>query len=169
MNIQSQKSLARLFRQLIFVPFLNNRWLTQETKNTFAQHIAQAETGHQGEIVLIIENHLPIATAYQKNCTARAVDLFGLYKVWDTKYNTGILIYVNLCEKDLEIIADRGINDKYNDWQSLCDTALLNFKQGKFEQGLTQLINELGKILTTHYPNDDSRGNELTNRPIYLK
>lgn len=170
MNIQSQKSLARLFRQLCFVPCLNNRWLNKEVKNNLTNQIAQAEKGHQGEICLIIENHLPIATAYAQNCQARAVDLFGLYKVWDTEHNTGILVYVNLCEHTLHIIADRGINSKaHDDWQALCNKTLDKFKQKHFEQGLTELIVSLGEILNRYYPSDDMMGNELPNRPIYLK
>lgn len=170
MNIHSQNSLVRLFRQIAFVPFLHNRWLNKEVKNNLANQIAQAEKGHQGEIVLIIENHLPIATAYAQSCQARAVDLFGLYKVWDTEYNTGILIYVNLCEHSLHIIADRGIDGKAHDnWQALCNKTLDKFKQKQFEQGLSELIISLGEILNGHYPSDDMMGNELSNRPIYLK
>lgn len=170
MDIQSQKSLARLFRQLSFVPFLHNRWLTADTKNRLTHAITHAEKGHQGEICLIIENHLPITTAYQDDSQARAVDLFGLYKVWDTEYNTGILIYVNLCERSLHIIADRGIDSKAHDnWQELCHATLDRFKQRQFEQGLTELIGKLGEILNSHYPSDDTAGDELPNRPIYLK
>lgn len=170
MNIQSQTSLARLFRQLIFVPCLHNTWLTKEVKNRLTDAISEAEQGHQGEIRLIIENHLPIGSAYRQDSLSRAVDLFGLYKVWDTSHNTGILVYVNLCEHSLQIIADRGIDGKaHNDWQALCDQALTKFKQKQFEQGLTELIAHLGKILNTHYPSDDISGNELPNRPIYLK
>lgn len=170
MNIQSQKSLVRWFRQLLFVPFLHNRWLNKEVKNNLANQIAQAEKGHQGEICLIIENHLPIATAYAQNCQARAMELFGLYKVWDTEHNTGILVYVNLCEHSLQIIADRGIDGKAHDnWQALCNKTLDSFKQKQFEQGLSELIISLGEILNDHYPSDDMMGNELSNRPIYLK
>lgn len=170
MNIQSQNSLARLFRQLTFVPFLHRTWLTKEVKDRLTHAISEAEQGHQGEICLIIENHLPIATAYQQDCLGRAVDLFGLHKVWDTADNTGILIYINLCEHALHILADRAIDQKAHDnWQPLCDMALQAFKQGQFEQGLLTLIDQLGNILKTHYPNDDSHGNELSNHPIYLR
>lgn len=170
MQIHSQKSLARLFRQIAFVPFLHNAWLTTDTKDRLAHTIGVAEAGHKGEIVLVIENHLPISTAYQQDSLGRAVDLFALYKVWDTVDNTGILVYVNLCEHSLNLIADRGIDTKaHDDWQPLCDQALQAFKSKNFEQGLTTLITKLGEILNTHYPSTDTAGNELPNRPIYLK
>lgn len=170
MQINTQKSLGRLCRQIAFVPCLHNRWLNAEVKTRLASTITKAERGHVGEIYLIIENHLPIHTAYRQDCWGRAVDLFGVHRVWDTSENTGILIYVNLCERSLHVIADRGIDAKaHDDWQGLCDTALIAFKHGQFEQGLTTLITHLGDILNIHYPSDDVHGNELSNNVVYLK
>lgn len=167
----SSSSFGRLMRQLLYIPCLHNRWLTKETKAKLSAHIAQAEQGHLGEIMLIIENNLPVNTAYRQNCTARAVDLFGTHKVWDTELNTGVLIYVNLCEKELEIITDRGICQKElpQTWQALCDKTLARFKAGEFVGGLTALIDEVGIILKTHYPSQDPSGNELSDNVVYLK
>lgn len=169
-TISSQKSLARLFRQMIFVPCLHNRWLNTQTKDRLDDAIGKAEGGHQGEICLIIENHLPIASAYHTDTHARAVDLFGLHRVWDTQNNTGVLIYLNICEHALHIIADRGINDvvEQDTWQTLCQESLASFKRTEFEVGLLTLIDKVGQLLHNHYPTD-TVGNELPNRPIYLK
>lgn len=170
MQTLSQKSPSRLLRQLIFVPYLHNRWLTSELKTAFAKRIAKAEKGHRGEIRLIIENHLPISSAYHQDCTARAVDLFGLYKVWDTEHNTGVLIYVNLCEHDLEIIADRGIDTHAcAEWQGLCQKTLASFKAGQMADGLNTLIDDIGRLLNQYFPCDDVNDNELPNQVIYLK
>lgn len=169
-TISSQKSLARLLRQMIFIPCLHNRWLNAQTKNHLDDAIGSAERGHQGEICLIIENHLPIVRAYDTDTHARAVDLFGLHRVWDTQNNTGILIYLNICEHALHIVADRGINDSVNPatWQALCDEALAEFRRCEFETGLVALIDKVGQLLHNHYPTDVI-DNELPNRPIYLK
>lgn len=165
------KSIKRLIRQLIFIPCLHNRWLTKTVKEQLTQAIAQAETGHLGEIMLVIENHLPIHQAYHQNCYERALDVFGSHRVWDTQNNTGVLIYVNLCEKDLQIVADRGINQKVDTaiWQNLCKTALNDFKQANFESGLCQLIQQVGHILQTYDPKDDTLGNELKNDVVFLR
>lgn len=165
-----QKSLSRLFRQLIFVPYLHNRWLSGELKMTLSKRIAQAERGHRGEIRLIIENHLPIGIAYDKDCHGRALQLFGEYGVWDTAHNTGVLIYVNLCEHDLQIIADRGIDAHACDnWQSLCQNTLIYFKKGEMADGLEWLIGEIGWLLNQYFPCDDVSGNELPDAVVYLK
>lgn len=165
-----QKSLSRLMRQLVFVPCLHNRWLTDELKNTLKNHITHAEQGHRGEIRLIIENHLPISLSYRTDCRGRALQLFGEYGVWDTKDNTGVLIYVNLCEKDLQIIADRGIDaHACDEWHALCQRTLGDFKAGKMTEGLTALITEIGRLLNTYFPCDDVAGDELPNQVVYLK
>lgn len=170
-TIQSTKSIARLMRQMLFVPSLHNRWLTPDVKQSLANTITQAEMGHMGEIYLIIENHLPIATAYQQDCRERALYLFATHKVWDTEHNTGVLVYVNLCEHDLEIIADRGIDQKAHQacWQSLCEQTLSRFKSGQMQSGLDDLIRQIGEILQTHYPSTDALGNELSNQVTYLR
>ncbi|WP_204321645.1 TPM domain-containing protein, partial [Streptococcus pneumoniae] len=70
--------------------------------------------------------------------------LFATHKVWDTEHNSGVLAYVNLCEHNLEIIADRGIDQKahMDDWQNMCDDAVAQFRQGKMQIGLTTLITQ---------------------------
>ncbi|MDO4896386.1 MAG: TPM domain-containing protein [Moraxella sp.] len=165
-----QKSLSRFVRQLLFVPFLHNRWLTSELKTTLSRHIAQAEKGHRGEIRLIIENHLPIGLSYDTDCRGRALQLFGEYGVWDTAHNTGVLIYVNLCEKGLEIIADRGIDaHACDEWQNLCQNTLNIFKKGNMADGLTELIGEIGRLLNHYFPCDDTNDNELPDQVVYLR
>lgn len=164
-----QKSLARLCRQILFVPCLHNRWLTPTLRQQLADHITNAERGHRGEIRLIIENHLPTSLAYHTDCRGRALGLFGEYGVWDTAHNTGVLIYVNLCEHGLEIIADRGIDTHACDeWQSLCQHTLDDFKKGNMKEGLMWLIGEVGRLLNHYFPCDDVNGNELPDQVIYL-
>ncbi len=171
MTIQNNHSLSRLFRQLAYIPWLHNRWLTVDVKAQLKDKITQAEIGHQGEIMLIIENHLPIESAYHMDARSRAVTLFGTHQVWDTEHNTGVLVYVNLCQKELHIIADRGINQKAqaDTWQTLYQNAQTAFKQAQYKDGLLRLIDEIGQVLRTHYPSDDINGNELANDVVFLK
>lgn len=167
----SPKSPARLLKHTFCMPILFNRWLNQDTKKELTAKISQAEKGHNGEIVLVIENHLPLSQAYHIGCHERAIDVFSHYKVWDTQHNTGILIYLNLCERNLQIIADRGINQKVNPttWQNLCQETLVYFKKQDMKTGLTVLIDAISQILKTHNPSADTQGNELSDDIIMLK
>ena len=165
-----QTSITRLFRQLMYVPMFHSRWLTNSVKQALGDAITQAEIGHSGEICVIIENHLPIGSAYHQTCRDRAIELFAEHHVWDTEHNTGVLIYVNLCEHDLQIVADRGIDQRVADgtWQSLCAQTLERFRQQQMAQGICELILATGELLRTHQPSDDVMGNELPNCVKYL-
>ena len=109
-NHASNPSFARWWRQILFIPLLHSKWLTAEAKARLTDQVTRAERGHRGEVFLIVENHLPIQDAYHMDCRERAIDLFSEYRVWDTEGNTGVLIYVNTCEHQLEIVGECGLS-----------------------------------------------------------
>lgn len=135
-NNTAHPSFARWWRQVLFVPLMHSKWLTAAAKARLTAKVTSAERGHRGEVFLIIENHLPIQQAYHIGCRERAIDLFSEYRVWDTEENTGVLVYVNICEHSLEIVADRGISAHVSPtvWRAMCDKAvagIANQKQKK--------------------------------------
>ncbi|WP_199507547.1 MULTISPECIES: TPM domain-containing protein [unclassified Psychrobacter] len=168
----AKDSLSRWWRQVLFVPMLHSRWLTPTVKAHLSEKVAAAEKGHRGEVFLIIENHLPIEQAYHIDTYERAIDLFSEYRVWDTEENTGILVYVNICEKSLNIVADRGINAHVSPtvWQAMCDKALSGISNQKIEESLGELLTEIGHLLRQYYQLEDNpMGNELSNTVVHLK
>lgn len=165
-------SLSRWWRQVMFVPMLHSRWITPEARQRLTNKVSEAEKGHRGEVYLVIENHLPIHSAYHMNCRDRALELFSLCGVWDTEENTGVLVYVNVCEHDLEIVADRGISQHVSPtvWQAMCDKAISGLKNQQVEASLAELLEEIGQLLRQHYHlEDDPAGNELSDTVLYLK
>ena len=144
----------------------------QLQQDKIAAAITDAEDGHRGEIQVIIEASLPSDCAYRYSTLKRAQYLFGKYGVWDTERNSGLLIYLNLCEHQVEIVADRGINRAVNEtcWNEICQTMLPYFKQGDFTEGLCIGIQALGEALQDFYRDDlhDQDGNELSNLPRLL-
>lgn len=165
-------SFKRFIRQAVFIPALHSRWVTPSLLNRLTQAVTQAEVGHRGEIVCVIENQLPLFDAYHAGCLTRAIELFSTYRVWDTEENTGVLVYVNVCEHDLEIVADRGIHSHVGSqvWGDLCQQTLNTLSKGNMEAGLTELVTEIGNHLRAHYAlADNPQGNELCNHVIYIK
>lgn len=165
-------SFARWWRQVLFVPLLHSRWITSETRQMLTDKVTQAERGHRGEVFLVIENHLPIGSAYYSSGHDRAVELFSHCRVWDTEENTGVLIYVNVCERYLDIVADRGISAHVSPtvWQAMCDKAIAGIGNQKNEQSLTDLLEEVGQLLRQYYHlEDDPAGNELSDTVVFLK
>lgn len=168
---QVKPSFARWWRQVLYVPILHSKWLTTQMRSRLTQKVTEAEKGHRGEVFLIIEHHLPIQTAYHCDCRHRAIELFSQYRVWDTEENTGVLVYVNICERDLEIVADRGISTHVSPtvWKAMCDKALSGLMQEKVEESLSELLEDIGQLLRQYYYlEDDPEGNELPDEVIVI-
>ncbi|HCN16546.1 MULTISPECIES: TPM domain-containing protein [Psychrobacter] len=171
-NSASNSSFARWWRQVLFVPLLHSKWLTADAKARLTDKVTRAERGHRGEVFLIVENHLPIQEAYHIGCRDRAIDLFSEYRVWDTEENTGVLIYVNICEHQLEIVADRGISAHVSTtvWRAMCEKALSGIANKKTEESLTELLDEVGQLLRQYYHLEHNpAGNELSDTVVFLK
>ncbi len=171
-NNASNASLARWWRQILFVPLLHSQWLTAAAKARLTDKVTSAERGHRGEVFLIIENHLPIQEAYHLGCRDRAIDLFSEYRVWDTEENTGVLVYVNICEHQLEIVADRGISAHVSPtvWRAMCEKAASGIAHKKTEESLSELLDEVGQVLRQYYHLEDNpEGNELSDTVVFLK
>ncbi|MER2163028.1 MAG: TPM domain-containing protein [Psychrobacter alimentarius] len=168
----STSSLARWWRQVLFVPLLHSKWLTVDARARLTKRVESAEQGHRGEVFLIVENHLPIQDAYYINCRERAIDLFSEYRVWDTEENTGVLVYVNICEHKLEIVADRGISAHVSPtvWHAMCEKAVSGIANKKTEESVAELLDEVGQVLRQYYQLEDNpSGNELSNTVVFLK
>ena len=171
-NNTAHPSFARWWRQVLFVPLMHSKWLTAAAKARLTAKVTSAERGHRGEVFLIIENHLPIQQAYHIGCRERAIDLFSEYRVWDTEENTSVLVYVNICEHSLEIVADRGISAHVSPtvWRAMCDKAVAGIANQKTEESLLELLDEVGQVLRQYYHLEhDPAGNELSDTVVYLK
>jgi uncharacterized membrane protein len=166
-------SLRRLLRHLASSPYALRRRLPAGALERIAQAIHQAEAGHQGEIRFAIEAALPWSYL-RRNAGARerALMMFSKLRVWDTEHNNGVLLYVNLADRAVEIVADRGVAAKVPraSWQAICHHARDHFRQGGIEAGAVEAIQAIGAVLAEHFPlaPGESRGNELPDQPVVL-
>ena len=144
--------------------------------NRIESAIAQAEAAYEGEIFFIVEAGLhPLEIIHKKTPRKRAIELFSLFKVWDTEHNTGVLIYLLLADRDVEIVADRGIHLHVGnaEWERICHLMELKFKLGEFEAGVLQGIAEISAELAKHFPLADEplaglNKNEVSNKPLVI-
>jgi len=133
--------------------------------------IAAGERQHQGQVRFAVEASLPLAQIVQGlEPRARALEMFGRLGVWDTEHNNGVLIYVLLADKDVEIVADRGVNRKVTQetWQVICRVMESAFREGRFEEGALDGIAAVNELLAQHFPRSDAGPNELSDQPIVL-
>ena len=100
----------------------------------------------------------------------RALELFSLLRVWDTEHNTGVLIYLLLADRDVEIIADRGIDRRVGsaEWQRICRGMEECFRRGDFVPGVKQGIDAISAHLIRHFPAAGENPNELPDQPTVL-
>ena len=133
--------------------------------------VADSEQRHSGEIRVCIESGLPLSYLW-RNASARerAVAMFGKLRVWDTEHNSGVLIYLLLAERRIEIVADRGLNRHVGveAWQIIMGTMRNAFQAGQFEAGLNQAIDAVDALMLKHFAiaAGDSNPNELPNAPV---
>ena len=134
------------------------------------QAIAAAEARHAGQIVFAIEPALPVGRVLAKlSPRERALEIFGLLRVWDTEDNNGVLVYLLLADRDVEIVADRGIHRHVGDaaWQEVCSRMETAFRDGRYEEGALAGVEAISDLLARAFPRGDG-SNELPNRPIVI-
>jgi uncharacterized membrane protein len=164
-------NLGRLARHLCTLPGAIARTLPAAVLAAIERAIEKSESQHRGEVRFAAEPALE-ASALLSGQTARerALDVFSLLRVWDTEENNGVLIYLLLADRDVEIVADRGINAKVPaaQWEHICRRMESAFSKGEFEQGILAGIEEVSVLLVRHYPARPGDRNELSDRPTIL-
>src|SRR5574340_251964 len=134
--------------------------------------IGKSESGHRGEIRFAVEaalNTLPLLN--DQSGRERAVEVFSHLRVWDTEHNNGVLVYLLLADRDVEIIADRGIHVRLGaeTWEAICREMEAAFRNGQFEAGVLAGIHAVGEHLARHFPPRGGKPNEMPDRPVVLQ
>jgi hypothetical protein len=137
------------------------------------QHaVAAGERRHRGEICFAIEDALPWRAALANlGSRERARQVFAQLRVWDTRDDSGVLVYVLLADHAIEIVADRGIAAKVaeSEWIAICAQLREHFVAGDWEQGALEAVASISDLLAAHFPVDDrDNPDELSNRPVLL-
>ena len=133
--------------------------------------IAQGELVHSAEVRLIVEVAHGIDAVFNDiGNRERALALFAQYGIWDTEENCGVLIYVNLAEHAVEIVADRNVGRriKATEWQAICQTMTQGFGVGAFHESTLVALNALNELLRQHFPSTGARPNQLSNDALIV-
>ena len=143
-----------------------------------AQRVAASEGRHTGEIRLCVEAALPMAYVWRSGAASplgeqvrqRALSWFGRLAVWDTEHNNGVLIYLLLAERAIEVVADRALTQRVDHavWQAMVQRLGSRLHEGAFEDGLTEALEEVSALLVAHFPLESGalRPNELNNAVV---
>jgi uncharacterized membrane protein len=162
---------ARLLR-----PATASHWRTRmlfpaATLDAIEEAITRAERAHGGEIRFAIETALaPHHILNKVTARTRGLEVFGHLHVWDTEANNGVLIYVQLADRNVEIIADRGIAARVSaaEWEAVCKLMEEHFRAGRFQAGSIAGVEAVGNLLARHFPPPAHVHNQLPDRPTLL-
>ncbi|MDQ6620299.1 MAG: TPM domain-containing protein [Pseudomonadota bacterium] len=133
--------------------------------------ITEGERAHRGQVRFAVEAALPLRSVFRRvSPRARALEVFSLSRTWDTEENCGVLVYVLVADRKVEIIADRGIHRSVaaGTWEGVCRTMEAAFREARFAEGAETGVREISRILAEQFPASGERSNELPDAPIVL-
>ena len=149
----------------------SNRAVPPDMVERLMRRVMASERRHSGEVRIYVEAGLPMSYLWRDaNARERALALFGKLRIWDTELNNGVLIYLLLADHAIELVADRGLNQRVSvgEWQATATKLGTAIRAGQYEEGLTQALEEVSAVLVKHFPLESNHANlnELPDRPV---
>lgn len=164
-------SIKRFFLHLFSGPWLVRRHFSASAMSSIEKAIEQSERSHSGQICFVVEAGLhPYHVLTGLSPRTRALEVFSGMRVWDTEQNNGVLIYLLMADHDVEIVADRGINQRVQAgiWEQICHDMEQQFAGDRFEAGVLYGVERISQLLLQHFPPIQNNENELPNQPILI-
>jgi uncharacterized membrane protein len=163
--------IARIGKHLLEHRWRARRLFPPRVLAAIEQAIKTGETTHSGQVRFVVEGALDGAPLFRdQQARERAIDVFAQLRIWDTVHNNGVLIYLLLADRNVEIVADRGIDAKVTaaGWENICAEMERDFKAGKFESGAIRGIEAVSRQLARYFPAHGKGPNELPDAPVVL-
>jgi uncharacterized membrane protein len=164
-------NIKRWFRHVLLPPWLARKTFTPALLSRVEAAVRESERRHRGELCVAVESGLEPESLWRgQTPRERAREVFSLLRVWDTAENSGVLLYINWADRDIEIVADRGISGRVaaGEWEAICQCIERSFRAGRFEAGLLEGIDDITRVLALHFPAVSDNVDELANRPVLL-
>ncbi len=164
-------SLSRALKHLLVPHWIATRAFPRPVLKRIEQGIADSEKQHRGELRFVVEAGLHLHDLMRdRDARTRAEEVFSQLRVWDTEENSGVLIYVQLVDRRIEIVADRGISGKVAqpEWVAICRAMESSFKEKQYTDGALHGIACVTALLARHFPSRGIHPNELPDKPLVL-
>ena len=164
-------NIKRIATHLLLTHWQVNRAFSSDTLIAIDSAIKASEAAHVGEIRFAVEGALDGTALFRgQSARERAIEVFSQLRIWDTEHNNGVLIYLLLADRDVEIVADRGIHAKVGleEWEKICRTMETAFEQANYEGGVVSGIQAATQHLMKHFPASGADQNELPDKPVVL-
>ena len=163
--------LTRLIKHLFAARWQVHSRFPKRSMHVITAAIKESEKQHMGELRFVMEAGLEWQDMFTGiNSRERALQVFSQLRIWDTEHNSGVLIYLLLADRKVEIIADRGINSRVTQavWLNICQDMESKFRTGDFEQGALLGISAITTLLKQHFPAQGLHPNDLPDQPVVI-
>jgi uncharacterized membrane protein len=163
--------IGRIARHLVEYRWRLRRVFPRAVLANIEAAIQAGEATHGGQVRFVVEGALDGSPLlHNQPARARALDIFSQLRIWDTAHNNGVLIYLLLADRQVEIIADRGVDAKVGaeGWQRICGDMEAEFRSGRFEAGSVLGIEAVSRELAKYFPPDGHPHNELPDAPVVI-
>jgi uncharacterized membrane protein len=161
-------NIGRILKHLVAPGWLARRRFRYADRETIRAAVAASEKLHRGELRVVVEGSLPLRVLFAgRTARERAAELFVHLGVGATEEATGILIYVQLVDHRVEVLADRGIDARVQpaEWEGICRGMEAAFRAGAWRRGVLEAIDHASRLLALHFPARGWNPNELDDRP----
>ena len=152
-------------------PIIRNRQFPSATLSAIEAAVTEGEKRHRGQVRFVVEAELSIPQLWHGlSAHQRAIDVFSLLRVWDTAENNGVLIYVLLADRKVEIVADRGIHQHAGDqrWHAICREIEHHYRKADFLAGSVGGVEKICTELAYYFPSNGPHKNELSDAPVFI-
>jgi uncharacterized membrane protein len=163
--------IKRIGKHLLEHHWRVRRIFTPAMLAAIEQAVKAGEATHSGQVRFVVEGALDGAPLFKNQpARERALDIFSRLRIWDTAHNNGVLIYLLLADRQVEIVADRGIDARVGaaGWEKICADMRTEFSSGNFERGVIQGIEAVSRQLAAHFPKHGAGKNELPDAPVVM-
>ncbi len=163
--------IKRIGKHLLEYRWRVRRLFPPKVLAAIEQAIKAGETTHSGQVRFVVEGALDGAPLFRdQSARERALDVFSQLRIWDTAHNNGILIYLLLADRQVEIVADRGIDAKVGTagWEKICTDMEADFRLRKFGSGSVRGIEAVSQQLARFFPAHGQGINELPDAPVVI-
>jgi uncharacterized membrane protein len=161
----------RILRHLAMPSWRVRQCFPKPAMRAIERAIRESERRHRGQICFAVEAALDAGRLWRGlSARERALEVFARLRVWDTEHNNGVLIYLLLADRDVEIVADRGIHACVgaDEWERICREMEAHFRAARFEDGTLAGIEAVSALLARHFPGPGAAGENLPDRPVVL-
>ena len=165
------KFIQRFFRHVWMSPIIRDQTFPRATLDAIERAVADGEKLHRGQVRFVVEAELGTGQLWRGlSARQRALEVFSMLRIWDTEENNGVLIYVMLADRKVEIIADRGIHRHVGEerWRAICRELELYYRKRDFSAGSVLAIQKISEELKFYFPAVATQHNEQTDAPVVL-